>query len=360
MFFLVRSKPCRDNLWLMLAGWVLFLAQPGIAGPCPVYLAGQKTPYTIVFRAWHSGSIHTELRRSGPAVQLNAPASIDDERSALVRCIEEGFDDNVKKLCMPSSIDDCEGDQREYLEKSGGVFKYNENIKLLWDPQNFNFFRILSQRARKLCKTTDNMNSGTSRVFFYDNIIDAGNEGAEQYRQLVPSRFECNRDEAVLIFTAVQEREWANFPNGEQRNVKGTPEAVLYEWELKINNSGEVVAANLIYPGLSNQSLLTCTAKYDLYLRYGLFLTGLLCVGCSPLNSAMPEIFCLLGTGCTVTGLFAVMDDRRPDKAGRVVNSINLTSTLQGTPKPGSEQAAAITRQPFVGTGSDIRRRNSE
>ena len=52
------------------------------------------------------------------------------------------------------------------------------------------------------------------------------------------------------------------------------------------------------------------------------------------------------------------MDDKRPDKAGRVVNSINLTSTLQGTPKPGSEQAAAITRQPFVGTGSDIRRRN--
>ena len=264
MFFLVRCKPCWDNLWLILAGWVLFLAQPGIADdPCPVYLAGRKTPYTIVFRSGDPDSIHAELRCSDPAAQLNAPASIDDERRALVKCFEKGFDDNVKKLCMPSSIGDCEGDQRESLEQSGGVFKYNENIKSLWDPQNFIFFKVLSQKARRLCKTTDNMNSGILQVLFYDNIIDAGNEGAEQYRQLVLSRFECNRDEAVLIFTAVQEREWANFPNGEQRNVKGTPEAVLYEWELKINNSGEVVAANLIYPGFSNQSLLTCTAKYD-------------------------------------------------------------------------------------------------
>ena len=360
MFFFVRSKPCRDNLWLMLAGWVLFLAQPGIAGPCPVYLAGQKTPYTIVFRSGHSGSIHAELRRSDPAAQLNAPASIDDERRALVRCIEEGFDDNVKKLCMPSSIDDCEGDQREHLKQLDLVFEYNENIKSLWDPQNFTFFRFLSQNARKLCKTTDqdNIATGTSQFFFYDNIIDAGDEEAEQYRQLVLSRFECNRDEAVLIFTAVQEREWANFPNGEQRNVKGTPEAVLYGWELKINNSGEVIAANLIYPGLSNQSLLTCTAKYDVAISFCVFGTGLLCFGCSFLDPILQSAG-ILGTGCTLIGCTSAFDAIGQNKAGRV-NSINLTFTPQGTLKPGSEQAAAIMTQPFVGTGSDIRRRKSE
>ena len=365
MFFLIRCKPCWDNLWLMLAGWVLFLAQPGIADDsCPVYLVGQKTPYTIVFRSADPDSIHTELRRSGPNARLKAPAGIDDERIALLKCIEEGFDENnhIKDLGISLPPDEFDDEQRASLKKIDIDVKYNGDIKPLWDLNNFIFFRCLSERAKNSYSATGKgkMISSASPVF-YDNMIDVVNEGAEQHRKLVFSRFDFYEEEQVLVFTAVSEREWACFPNGDSRYVKETPEAVLYEWELKIDNTGKVIAANLVYPGLANQGLLAYSNDEDDYgcligMGAGLAIGQyLFCVGGTSSLCFKSAIFCL------GVGLLGRIIGSGNDKT-RVIRSINqMSTTPHGAPELDSEQAAIIKKQPFVGTGSDIlRRRKSE
>ena len=365
MFFLVRSKPCWDNLWLMLAGWVLFLAQPGIADDsCPVYLVGQETSYTIKFRS-ESGSRYVELRNSCLfGRQLNVPARIDSERRELLtRFFEEGFDKDVKELCLhplPDNLDNLDNEQRQYLKQVDESFQYNEKIKSLWDPQNFNFFKCVSDRVRMLSKAIYKSEVvSNAPLVFYDSMVNAGKQ---QHLQLVLSRFECYREEQVLVFTATPEREWAFFPNG-VHNVKGTPEAVLYEWELKINKLGEVIAANLIYPGLSGQSLLKCIPTESIWMtcivsgEFGvsaLFLSSMAVL--SQFSSewmVVTKIFggfvcCVTAVtgGAAVSGLNEIYN-----KKTRVINSIDLTSAPQ-------ETSTIVKAQPFIRIGSDISRRN--
>ena len=377
MFFLVRSKPCWDNLWLMLAGWVLFLAQPGIADDsCPVYLAGQETSYTIKFRS-ESGSRYVELRNSCLfGRQLNVPARIDSERRELLtRFFEEGFDKDVKELCLHplpdklDKLDKLDNEQRQYLKQIDESFQYNEKIKSLWDPQNFNFFKCVSDRARMLSKAIYKSKVvSNAPLAFYDSMVNAGKQ---QHLQLVLSRFECYREEQVLVFAATSEREWAFFPNG-VHNVKGTPEAVLYEWELKINKLGEVIAANLIYPGLSGQSLLTGFSGQSLLKCIPIDSIGFTC--CASGGFGVSALFlssmvvlsqfssewmiatkvfggfvcCItaLTGGGAVSGLNEIYD-----KKTRVINSIDLTSAPQ-------EKSTIVKTQPFIRIGSDISRRN--
>ena len=361
MFFLVRCKPCWDNLWLMLAGWVLFLAQSGIADPCPVYLAGQKTPYTIVFPS-EPDSRYVELQRSCLLRPLNVPARIDNERRELLTCFfEEGFNNDVKKLCMCPLPDKLDNEQRPYLKQIDASFQYNEKIKSLWDPQNFNFFKCLSDRARKLSKAIDKgVVVSNAPLAFYDSMVDAGKQ---QHRQLVLARFEYYRGGQILIFTAASEREWASFPNGEKYNVKGTPEAVLYEWELKINNLGALVAANLIYPGLSDKSLLKCIpAEFNTMTFFGsaglgagaLTLSSMVVLSeSSPQLSGFIKAF---GYFCTAyfTGVVVYSLNELYDNKTRVINFIDLTSAPQ-------ETSEIVKEQPFVRIGSDIsHRRKSE
>ena len=366
MLSLVRSKPCWDNLWLMLAGWVLFLAQPGIADDsCPVHLVGQKTPYTIVFRSGGPDSIHTELRRSGSNARLKVPAGIDDERIALLKCIEEGFDENnhIKELGISLPPDEFDDEQRASLKKIDIGVKYNGDIKPLWDLNNFIFFRCLSERVKNSYSATGKgkMIRSASQVF-YDNMIDVVNEGVERHRKLVFSRFDFYEEEQILVFTAVSEREWACFPNEGSRYVKETPEAVLYEWELKIDNTGKVIAANLVYPGLANQGLLTYSEGDD--SDDFLISIGAGCVvGQYLFSVAGTSSPCFqAGTCCLGLGILGRIFDSGNDKTQRVIRSINLMSTTpHGTPELDSEQAAVIKKQPFVGTCSDIsHRRKSE
>ena len=366
MFFLVRSKPCWDNLWLMLAGWVLFLAQPGIADSCPVYLAGQHTPYTIKFPS-ESGSRYVELRHSNWIRALMVPDRIDIMRRELLTLFfKEGFDNDVKELCLhphPDKRDKLNNEQRRYLKQIDESFQCNEKIKSLWDPQNFNFFKCVSDRARMLSKAIDKSEVvSNAPLAFYDSMVNAGKQ---QHLQLVLSRFECYKEEQVLVFTATPERERASFPNG-VHNVKGTPEAVLYEWELKINNLGEVIAANLIYPGLSDQSLLKCIpTEFKIVTGFvsamfgasALSLSSMVVLSqSSPQCMALTNIFGGLGfCGSAVCGGGAVCGlSEIYDKNVRVINSIDLTFAPQ-------ETSTIVKAQPFAGTGSGIsRRRKSE